>query len=446
MARIETHEHPRLPREPIDALVDPLRRFMHIESAGGVVLLAATVVALILANSPLADSFLSFWKTKVGFTFGSFQMEHSLSHWINDLLMAVFFYVIGLEVKRELLLGELREFKKATLPLMAALGGMIAPALIYLSLQAGEPGQRGWGIPMATDIAFVVGCMAVLGPRIPRGLRVFLLSLAIVDDIGAILVIAIGYTETIHWSGLALSAVSIGVLLVLMKIGVRNVAVFVIFGLVIWFGFHESGVHATIAGVIVGLLTPVRSWVSEGRLDRIIKNTLHFMQGEGWSSSDASFEKLRELELATRKTVSPLKRMETLLHPWVGFVIMPLFALANAGVRIEMGDFANPVAFAVMLGLIVGKPLGVMLFSFVAVKLGIGQLPEGVNWRAMVGAGCLAGIGFTMAIFIAGLALQGDLLDAAKVGILAGSILSAVLGVVILIGALPKPETVQAGH
>jgi NhaA family Na+:H+ antiporter len=446
MAAEDTDNLPRLPREPIDALADPLRRFMHIESAGGVVLLAATVVALVLANSGFADSFLSFWKTRVGFTFGSFQMEHSLSHWINDLLMAVFFYVIGLEVKRELLMGELREFKKATLPLMAALGGMVAPAVIYLLLQAGEPGQRGWGISMATDIAFVVGCMAMLGPRMPRGLRVFLLSLAIVDDIGAILVIAIGYTETIHWGGLVLSAVSIGLLLLLMKVGVRNVAVFVIFGLVIWYGFHESGVHATIAGVIVGLLTPVRSWVSEGRLDRIVKNTLHFMQGEGWSSSDESFEKLRELELATRKTVSPLKRMETLLHPWVGFVIMPLFALANAGVRIEMGDFANPVAFAVILGLFVGKPLGIMLFSFVSVRLGIGRLREGVNWGAMLGAGCLAGIGFTMAIFVAGLAVQGDLLDAAKVGILAGSVISAAVGVTILVLTLPKPKNPEGGH
>ena len=446
MATARTDNLPRLPRERIDALVDPLRRFMHVQSAGGVVLLAATVVALVLANSGFADSFLSFWKTRVGFKFGSFQMEHSLQHWINALLMAVFFYVIGLEVKRELLLGELREFKKATLPLMAALGGMVAPALIYFSLQAGEPGQRGWGIPMATDIAFVVGCMAVLGPRIPRGLRVFLLSLAIVDDIGAILVIAIGYTETIHWGGLVLSAISVGVLLVLMKVGVRNVAVFVIFGLVIWFGFHESGVHATIAGVIVGLLTPVRSWVSEGRLDRIVKSTLHFMQGEGWSSTEQSFEKLRELELATRKTVSPLKRMETLLHPWVGFVIMPLFALANAGVQIELGDFGNPVAFAVILGLFVGKPLGIMLFSFASVKLGIGRLPEGVNWGAMLGAGCLAGIGFTMAIFIAGLALQGDLLDAAKVGILAGSVICAAVGVAIMVLTLPKPRNAEAGH
>jgi NhaA family Na+:H+ antiporter len=288
--------------------------------------------------------------------------------------------------------------------------------------------------------------MAVLGPRIPRGLRVFLLSLAIVDDIGAILVIAIGYTETIHWEGIVLSAVLMGLLLLLMKVGVRNMAVFVIFGLVIWFDLHESGVHATIAGVIMGLLTPVRSWVSEGRFDRIIKNSLHFMQGEGWSSSDESFEKLRELELATRKTVSPLKRMETLLHPWVGFLIMPVFALANAGVQIEVGDFANPVAFAVMLGLVVGKPLGVVLFSLLAVKLGIGRLPQGVNWGAMVGAGFLAGIGFTMAIFIAGLALQGDLLDAAKVGILAGSVISAVVGVVMLIMSLPKTKIVQAGN
>lgn len=431
---------PGLPREPIDAIVDPLKRFLHIEATSGIVLLVATLTALILANSALAERYLAFWKIPLGFRIGSFQMKHSLQHWINDGLMAIFFFVIGLEVKRELVIGELQDLRKAALPLAAAIGGMLVPAGIYLLFHYGAPGERGWGIAMATDIAFVVGCLTVLGSRIPGSLRVMLLSLAIADDIGAILVIAIGYTASLNLTALFLGLVGIGVMIVLMETGVRNLAVYFVFMILVWIAFHESGIHATIAGVIFGLLTPARAWISEGRLGTIVQQTGCFLQGEGWSSSRKRYALLRDMEVAARKSISPLERFETELHPWVGFAIMPIFALANAGVSVEISDFTSPVAIAVMLGLLVGKPLGIVLFSWLAVKLGLARLPEGISWGVIAGGGFLAGIGFTMAIFIASLALEGNLLDAAKVGIIAGSLLSGIVGAVILVFLLPKPS------
>ena len=278
-------------------------------------------------------------------------------------MMAIFFFVIGLEVKREMVMGELRDLKRASLPIAAAIGGMVVPAAIYLFLQSGEQGARGWVIPMATDIAFVVGCLAIVGLRIPNSLRVLLLSLAIADDIGAILVIAIGYTESLDYTALFLGFVFIGLFLGLMKVGVRNTVVYANVALFIWFWFHESGIHATIAGVIIGLLTPTESWINENRLNQIIRNTLHFMHGEGWRTSGERYTMLREMERTTRKTISPLQRFETDLHPWLGFLIMPVFALANAGVPIQLSSFGDPLALAVMLGLLIGKPVGITLFS-----------------------------------------------------------------------------------
>jgi NhaA family Na+:H+ antiporter len=427
-----------LPKEPIDIIVDPLRRFLRIESASGVVLLMATIAALILANSSMSESFLVFWKKPLGFRIGEFQMSHSLQHWINDFLMAIFFFVIGLEVKRELVMGELRDLRSAALPIIAAIGGMLVPALIYLSLQYGNPAERGWGIPMATDIAFVVGCLAVLGSRIPNSLRVMLLSLAIVDDIGAIMVIAIGYTESLNLNALALGILGAAVFLGLMKLGLRNVAVYLGIMLLIWFAFHESGIHATIAGVILGVLTPAKAWISEGRLRKIVNNSMCFLQGEVWSATSERYGALRQMERAARKTISPLERFETDIHPWVGFVIMPIFALANAGVTIQVSDFSNAVVTAVIMGLLVGKPAGIVLFSWLGVRFGFAKLPNGISWGMITGGGFLAGIGFTMALFIASLALDGNLLDAAKVGILTGSVLSAIVGVTILVFLLPK--------
>ena len=427
-----------LPREPIDAIVAPIRRFLHIEATSGVLLVAATLAALIVANSPAGEAFQAFWQTPAGLRFGAAGLELSLQHWINDFLMAIFFYVIGLEVKRELVKGELRDLRRAALPLAAALGGMIAPATVYLLLQHGTPGGRGWGIPMATDIAFVVGCLAVLGKRIPVSLRIMLLSLAIADDIGAILVIAVGYTAQLDAAALLLSGAGIALIIACMRLGVNSPAIYLLLSLAVWFEFHASGVHATIAGVILGFLTPSRPRIGERRLGRIIDATIHFMQGADWRSSTRRYAALRQMERAARSSVSPLRRFETGLHPWVAFVIMPLFALANAGVRIDASALADPVAVAVVLGLLIGKPAGIVLFSWLAVKSGLARLPSDVGWAAVTGGGILAGIGFTMAIFIAGLAMEGAMLGAAKVGILCGSVASAVLGMAVLMAALPR--------
>ncbi len=427
-------------RKPIQVLVDPLKRFMLIEAADGAILLVAALTALIVANSSWGPAYLAFWQKDLGFVLGDKLVRMPLQLWINDGLMAVFFFVVGLEVKREFVTGELRECKHAALPVAAAIGGMLVPAAIYLFLQWGTPGERGWGIPMATDIAFVVGCMAILGPRIPNGLRIMLLSLAIADDIGAVLVIAIGYTEHIHMLSLGLSLVGIGLFVLLLKAGVRNNLVFILMGIFIWAGFHESGIHATVAGVILGLLTPTKGFVRRVRLNFMIKRTLHLMQGDHWEYPAERYATLRQMERCARETLSPLERMETELHPWVGFVIMPLFALANAGVVVQMADLAMPVATATMISLMLGKPIGIFGFSWLAVKSRLALLPEGVTWRRLFGGGLLGGIGFTMAIFIAGLALDGQLLNHAKIGIMIGSLISAVLGMLILFTAPNKTE------
>jgi NhaA family Na+:H+ antiporter len=436
---------PALPREPIHALTAPIERFLHVEAAGGVVLLIATVVAIALANSEAGAGFAAFWKLRVGFEVGDFTMAHSLKHWINDGLMVVFFFVIGLEVKRELAVGELREPRQAVLPVAAALGGMVVPAGIYLALQAGEPAARGWGIPMATDIAFVVGCLAILGSRIPPALRVLLVSLAIVDDIGAILVIAVGYTDELRLDFLIAGFALLVVIWGLARVGVRSFMVYTAAGIAVWFCFHESGVHATIAGVLLGLMTPARSYVSEGLFGEFVERSRQVLSGEGIASLANPVAGVRRLQRAAREVVSPLEFLENSLHPWVGFAIMPLFALANAGVAFSAADFGEPVALAVAAGLVLGKPIGVVGFSWLAVAFGIGRLPQGVGWTTMVGGGLLVGIGFTMALFIGELALDGSQLDAAKVGILGGSALAALLGVVLLVASgRPAPDAARS--
>ena len=426
------------PEKPIDRVVEPLVRFLHVESASGVVLLVFTAAALVLANSNFSAPFLEFWKTSLGLTVGSVEFRYPLKHWINDGLMAIFFFVVGLEVKREIVVGELRDIRQAALPIAAALGGMLAPAMIYFYFQWGAAGQGGWGIPMATDIAFVVGCLAVLGPRVPRSLRILLLSLAIADDIGAILVIAIGYTSELRLLFLAWGFAGIGLVIVLTRLGVRSHLVYVVVGAGVWLGFHESGVHATIAGVILGLLTPARPLVGRRLLAKFTEALGDFLQGESWQDTRQRHLMMMSVRRAARETVSPLERVETVLHPWVSFVIMPLFAFANAGVPIQLSGFSDPVAAAIMAGLGMGKPLGIFLFSWLAVRFGLARLPEGVNWGVLVAGGVLAGIGFTMSLFIAELALGDDMLEAAKIGILAGSAICALIGMILLRWLLAK--------
>jgi NhaA family Na+:H+ antiporter len=427
-----------LPREPIHRLVEPIARFMHVEAASGVLLLVCTAVALVLANSGAGDWYAAIWKTKVGFSFGDFSMVHSLKHWINDGLMAIFFFVVGLEVKRELVLGELRDPKRAALPVAAAIGGMVVPAGIYLALQGSGEAARGWGIPMATDIAFVVGCMAVLGPRVPRILRVVLLSLAIVDDIGAILVIAIGYTESLDLRMLGLAFAGLVLMWAMGRLGVRGFGLYVLVGVVVWFGFHESGVHATIAGVLMGLLTPTATYLPSHAVSDLLRRADETVHGGAWGKMSHRSDAVRGFTGAMREVISPLEYLEGALHPWTGFVIMPVFALANAGVAFAPSDFGDPVAVAIMAGLVVGKPVGIMLMSFLAVKTVTNGLPEGLTWRSLTGGSFLAGIGFTMALFIADLALDGAVLDAAKVGVLGASAIAALIGMALLVAVLPK--------
>jgi NhaA family Na+:H+ antiporter len=432
-----------MPQEPIRKIVAPISRFMQVESASGIVLLAATAAALLLANSPLAPAFLGFWETPIVFSAGALHFEHSLQHWINDGLMALFFFVVGLEVKRELVLGQLRDVRQAALPIAGALGGMLLPAAVYLLLQHEGPGRAGWGIPMATDIAFVVGCMVVLGSRVPSGLRVMMLTLAITDDLGAILVIAIGYSSGIHGTALAIGFALVALVLLCARLGVRSILVYWVLGFAVWFAFYKSGIHATIAGVILGLITPARSYLSTSFLAGASRGVL---TGD-WKSHSHHDRAARVLRLqhAAREIISPLEYLEAVLHPWVAFLIMPVFALANAGVPITWSELGNPVSVAVTAGLLIGKPVGIVVFCWLAVKSGLGRLPDGVTWPILLGAGILGGIGFTMALFIAGLALTGPELDAAKIGVLAGSILSATLGMVLL-GAVARPpkQTVSA--
>jgi NhaA family Na+:H+ antiporter len=385
---------------PVKQLLEPLTRFLHVESASGIVLLVCTLVALIAANSPWANAYAAFWQTPLGVNLGAIKLQKPLFEWINDGLMTLFFFVMGLEIKSELLFGELNSRARAFLPIVAALGGMIAPAAIYLAVIAGRGSFAGWGIPMATDIAFVVGFLALFGDRVPRSLRVALLALAIVDDIGATLVIALVYSHDFSLFALGLSTFGFALIVLFRWLGVRRLVVYVILGTLTWLAVLESGIHPTIAGVALGLLTPARPWPGE--------------------------------------QISPLERIETALHPWVAFGIMPLFALANAGVAIDIGALARPITIAVALGLLIGKPLGILGFSWLAVRWGWARALGEVGSAALLGAGCLAGIGFTMSLFIAGLALHGPQLEEAKLGILCGSMLSAVVGCALLWRFLPR--------
>jgi NhaA family Na+:H+ antiporter len=439
MAHPTAGANPHLPVPRIWRFTRPLARFLRIESASGAVLVGCTALALAAANSPAAGAYHALWHTPVHLEIGPLKLGGELGHFVvSDVLMTVFFFVVGLEIKRELVAGELRDARKAALPVAAALGGMLVPAGIYVALQArhvGEPPFRGWGVPMATDIAFVVGTMAVLGKRVPFGLKIMLLSLAIADDIGAVVVIAAFYSTGLDGFALLLAAAGFALVRILNEVGVRSVPVYLVVGVLIWVAVHRSGVHPTVAGVALGLLTPSEVWVGRDAL-RLSITDLQAQLASG--PGDVLVEDLDLLAFAARESVSPLERLEHALHPWVGFAIMPLFALANAGVHVEPSALAEPVAVAVAAALFLGKPAGVVLFSFLAVRLGLAKLPHGVSWAALAGGGFLAGIGFTMSLFVAGLAFGGDerLLAEAKLGILLGSLLSATVGTAVLVSAL----------
>jgi NhaA family Na+:H+ antiporter len=412
---------------PVERWVRTVARFFQVESAGGLVLLACVLAALALANSPWAAAFTGLWQTPVRVGVAGHELDKPLLLWINDGLMTVFFFLVGLEIKRELVVGELRDPRKVMLPVVAALGGMIVPAAVYLLLQAGREGAHGWAIPMATDIAFVVGFLALFGPRVPAGLKILLLSLAIVDDLGSVLVIAVVYTADVYLPALGLAALGVGAILVLRWFRVSNVSVYVILGAGIWLGFLKSGIHPTVAGVLLGLLTPARPLLG----GRILLDAMAELSRRSGGDEPAGAPPHQD-------ALSPVEQLEEALHPWVAFVIVPLFALANAGVAVTVAYLNSPVAVAVIAGLALGKPLGIVLASWASVKARVARLPEGVNWKILIGAGCLGGIGFTMSLFIAGLALQGPLLEEAKVGTFAGSAVSAALGSLLLWWWLPR--------
>ena len=422
---------------PVPRLVlQPLQTFLRTEQAGGILLLAAAVAALVWANSPWRASYDSFWHTQLTIGIRTWSLAEDLQHWVNDGLMALFFLVVGLEIKRELLTGELREPRVAALPAIAALGGMVVPALLYLAINPGGEEARGWGIPMATDIAFALGVLALVGRGLPPALKSFLLALAIVDDIGAILVIAVFYSGSIDVLPLLAAGGLLAVVLVLQRLNVRWTVVYVLLGVGVWLATFQSGVHATIAGVALGLATPAvpfqRPRAVSLEAHRIADNTV-----DDPTPPDADAHQWLHLAGLTREAVSPLARLEHLLHPWTSYVIVPLFALANAGVSISGSTLrealTSGVTLGVVVGLVAGKMAGVTAFTWVATKTGITRLPDGVRWSHLVGVAALAGIGFTVSLFITGLAFQtAAIQEAAKIGILAASLLAALLGALLL--------------
>ena len=437
-------KHSATTKRGVLPLIRPIQEFLATEAAGGILLLAATVAALLWANLPGGGSYGNFWGSHVTLDLNLLTLDLTLKKWVNDGLMTVFFFVVGLEIKREIVRGELADRRRAALPIIAALGGMVAPALIYLAINAGGEGERGWGIPMATDIAFAMGVLALLGRRVPLSLKVFLLAVAIVDDIGAILVIAVFYTEGLDLAWLAVAGGLCALIGVLPRWGVRDVIVYSVIGGFVWLAMHESGVHATIAGVVLGLLTPAVAHYNDANLvdrgGRLIATFSETASQPTALSRGVPAAALRDLEELSRESRPVLNRLEHALHPWTSYGIVPLFALANAGIGLS-GDLirdsmTSPITLGVFLGLVLGKPLGIMVASMIAVRAGVADLPADVRWSQVLGASILAGIGFTVSIFITGLALSDSgLVDEAKLGILVGSALMGVLGFVVLLRA-----------
>jgi Na+:H+ antiporter, NhaA family len=395
----------------------PVERFLAVEASSGIFLLLVSSVALVWANSPWGASYHSLWHTPFGVQIGGWTLRRDLHFLINDGLMTIFFFVVGLEIRREMRKGELSELRRAALPILAALGGMAAPALLFFSLNFGRDSSIGWGVPMATDIAFAVGVLALLGTRVPPAMRILLLTLAVIDDVGAIIVIAVFYAAGFSAWGLLFAGVGIIAILGLQKLGVRSPWAYLVPGTVVWIGAYRAGVHPTIAGVVIGLLTPVDAWP----------------------------------RVTGKDAVSPVEALQRALHGWVAFAIMPLFAFANAGVEVASGGFDGSgmrVFFGVLLGLVLGKPLGILVVSALAVRLRIAKLPAGIAWRHVAIVGAVAGIGFTMALFVAHLAFSaGALLQAAKLAVLSSSLLAALIALgagVLFLGRVPHAAAARS--
>ncbi len=429
------------------AVLGPIERFLKVQAAGGIALLAAAAVAIVWANSPWHQSYEDLWHAKVAVALGPWAFEESLHFVINELLMTVFFLVVGLEIKRELVEGALADWRRAALPVAGALGGMIVPAAIFLALNPSGPASSAWAVPMATDIAFAVGVFTLLGTSVPPGLRILLLALAIIDDIGAILVIAVFYSGGVAVQGLLIAGAGLALLLILQQLGVRPGWGYAPPGILVWVGLLQAGVHPTIAGVLVGLAAPARSWLGKDGFLKVARRAVDDFEVRMASGAydRELIEPLNQLSFAGREAISPALRMEARLHAAVAYVIMPMFALANAGVRlggIDPGHQAFwPLVTGVTLGLVVGKPLGVVLASWLAVRLRMCALPPGVSWAGIFVTGSVAGIGFTMAIFITELAFADAALAAfCKLAILVASAAAATIGLVAGTLLLPREQ------
>ena len=427
-----------------DRVLRPFQLFARRQASGGLVLLGCAILALAWANSPWAWAYRQMLDVPLGISFGDQVLRMDLRHWINDGLMAIFFFGVGLEIKREFLVGELAERRKAMLPIVAAVGGMVVPALIYAGFNFNGPGANGWAIPMATDIAFALGVLAVLGSRIPDALKVFLVALAIVDDLGALMVIAIFYTAAIDWRGVALITALLLALWVANRMGARRGSIYLLLGLGLWVGFFMSGLHATLAGVLTALLVPARVKIVPGALPRVIRRGADNIEAQALDDEPDAMDPDRvaiigalggSLDAAT----APLQRFEHMVQPWVTYAILPAFGLFNAGVAIDaevLRALPTAVPLGIMFGLVLGKSVGIGLASWLAVKTGVAALPEGSTWRHLIGTAFLAGIGFTMALFISGLAFAGTHFEReAQLAILIGSLLAAAIGIAILLSS-----------
>ncbi len=415
------------------------QQFTRLQASGGILLLLATVLALVWANSPWGHTYFELWETYLTLNLGNLSLSESLAHWVNDGLMVIFFFLVGLEIKREVLVGELASLRRAALPLIAAIGGMLLPALTYAAFNLGGEGESGWGIPMATDIAFVLAILTVFGNRVPLSLKVFFTALAIADDLGAVVVIALFYSGEILWSALGVAAVVLVMLILLNRTGVRNPLPYSLLGIVLWLAFLESGIHPTIAGVLLAMTIPARTTArAEAYMAQCTAALGGFETGDPHGQESRRQQAAAQtLEVIMERIQSPLQRLERSLNPWVAYLIVPVFALANAGVRLE-GDLlavlAHPVSLGIIGGLVLGKSLGITLFAWIAVKSGAAELPFGVSWLQLFSASWLAGIGFTMSLFIANSAFgDAQLLNVAKFSILLASIVAAGIGAVLVV-------------
>ena len=426
----------------IDAVEKPLgvqvrllaQEFVRIEASGGIFLLICAIIALVWANSALSESYFHFWETELALGFGQVGFSLPLIEWINDGLMVIFFFVVGLEIKRQLSTGELSRPRRAVLPLAAALGGMLVPAAIYLIFNAGGPGEQGWGIPMATDIAFTLGVLALLGSRAPLSLKIFFTALAIADDLGAILVLAIFYSSDIHWISLLIAAVILGALIVLNRIRIYSPLPYAVLGIGLWLAFLESGIHPTIAGVLLAATIPTWGAPDTKALLAQCVSVLDEFDVPGSVQTNRVQDAAQTLETVADRMQSPAQRLEHSLLPWTTYFVLPVFALANAGVALEFDQsLLSMVSIGVVLGLVLGKAIGVTLFAWIAVRLDLADLPRNVTMRQLFSVSWLAGIGFTMSLFIAGNAFRGnlDLLNEAKAGILVASLLAGIIGYVL---------------